>query len=422
MALSDWRSRIADHKMTPGIRVVAAVNEPYLRLLDIWIAQSGQFLPQQIDIVCMDKVSAEHCRQHYPDQIKPLQMSISDPRDRHSFWNARLACFAKLISDGENFLHTDLDAFWLKSPFPTLEKIDADLIFSMDMGIPGNVRQAWGFTLCCGFFQAKSSDASRRFFPAWQKRAKELGDDQVAANEILFAQGVTWKSCDSQIEGMRVGECQFEGKTLRLVALPLSHIPRHVPFYEQDALVVHPWFECSLFHCYLELLEYTLAHYGRLNPKANEAQLKQELDFPESLDECSAGTWRMASLALGDEPDNTRFLTLRGAMYMRLGENAHALSDFLCAKQLGDTSSVLCIWLSQAIMKNGKKSEACALLYPIASDRTIELPTIRQAAQIIYQSAGPLKASIFLLRALKEFGLVRTLTIINAWLARKLAS
>ncbi len=403
------------------MKVVSAVNAPYLPLLDVWMLQSGNFLAEKMTVVCMDGESAEYCAQQYPTTVEAINGELLNSRDRHGFWNARLAYLAALIQGGEDLLHTDLDAFWLKDPFPTLLAIDADLIFTKDLGIPKSIREAWGFTLCCGFFIARSTRANRHFFNLWQKRTKELGDDQVAANEILFGKNLSWQEAGDLPDGALWSHCDMEGETLKIVVLPLSCISRMVPFFIRDAIAVHPWFERSLFHSYLDLFRFVFARFGRLNPGIENVPLPPELEIPKSDDECSLATLGMASFALSESPGNSRFLTLRGAMYMRTGDLKNALADLHQAQRLGDTAHELSLWLAQALLQNKEYEQACALVYPLASNRDVGLPTIRIAAQIIKTSSGSIKAGLFLVTALRGFGVKKIFSIARSFYAKKLS-
>merc|ERR1711971_189106 len=62
-------------------------------------------------------------------------------------------------------LHTDIDAFWVRNVDHLLHNItnmypDADLVYSMDHGIPYELLKDWGLTLCNGFVLYRNTRAT----------------------------------------------------------------------------------------------------------------------------------------------------------------------------------------------------------------------------------------------------------------------
>ncbi len=319
---------------------------------------------------------------------------------------------ASLLEAGIDFIHTDLDAFWLQDPLPLLNKIDADLVFSMDMGIPAHVRERWGFTLCCGFFRLRSTPASRKFFQAWQQRTSQLGDDQIALNELLSAQDLTWEHLPGMPQGVLQASCVLGQKVLRIAVLPLALLPRVVPFYAQGALLAHPWFERPLFAAYLDLLARVMDRFGRLDPAPEVAQ-----DAPPELDECSAATWRMLGVILAEEIA-APCLLLRGAMYGRAGMPLEALEDFRLAQARLGWNSGLRVLMAEALLLTGDRRQAADVLWPIARDRMVELPVLRTSTMLMRRARGALQAVFFLARALVHWR-GRAFGFLLAWLRRR---
>lgn len=394
------------------MRVVSSVNAPYLPLLDIWLRQSAPYLPESLTLLCMDAASAQHCAVHHPGLVQVVANFGQHALDRHAFWLQRMAYFSTLADAGCDFVHTDLDAFWLNDPLPLLDQIDADLVFSMDMGIPARVRERWGFTLCCGFFLLRSTPATRQFLVAWRERTAQLGDDQIALNQLLLEQDVLWEALPGVPSGVLQTSCSSGDNLLRIAVLPLARVPRVVPFFSVGALVAHPWFERPLFNAYLSLFEYVLDRFGRL-----DAAPVSETPLPSGLDECSLATMRMLGIALADS-EQSHWLMLRGAMYGRAGLPAEALNDFSAAQLLAGWSSGLRLLTAEVLLATGQVTEAAEVLVPIVNDRMAELPVLRMAAGLLRKARGTPTALWFLVRALSRWR-GRAWSLFYTWLRRQ---
>lgn len=402
------------------MKVITSVNRPYLRLLQLWIAQSARHCPGKPVVVCMDEASADFCADQPVEVFRPTTRGVASNRDRHSFWGQRLSAIRELLDANTAIVHSDLDAFWLENPASLLESIDADLIFSKDMGIPDNIRQAWGFVLCCGLFMARNTAATRALFDRWQARTNQQGDDQIALNGLLFEQQPVWhKDARTDLEILR-SEIEIDGQNLRIAVLPLSHFTRVVPVAANGAMVAHPWFERSLFVNYLDLLAFTLKRFQRLDPP--EAWLQPLPDITVDLDECSLGTLKSLHFALREQPQSASFLTLRGAMYLRAQRSDLALADFRLAESLGEPTVALRLYLAESLLLTGDLPAAVALVVPLAGNQELELPSIRKAATILFKAKRPVAALWFLKDALRGFGLGRSLSMGRTWLKKRLSN
>ena len=400
------------------MEIVTAVNRPYLRLLDLWLAQSRPYMPSAPHIICMDQAAVAHCDERGDVITIKASDERTSTRDRHTFWLHRLRTVKQMVDQGHEVLHSDLDAFWLAPPTPLLQSIQADLVFSIDMGIPKNILDAWGFVLCCGFFLARPTPATQKLFSLWEKDTERIGDDQIAFNRLIFDASPDWQSADEIAPGTKRAQLSLGGQQLTIVVLPLSRITRVVPFGLQGPLVAHPWFERALFPCYLELMELVLHKFGTLNPKLPEQPSSSSAE-PESLDECSLGAVRMINTVLRDEPATAALLTLRGAMYLRAEAHELAQADLSRACTLEPPTPALRIYLAQALLGGGAAHEAYRLLAPLVLNTNLELPTIRQAALLIRQANGRSSEIHFLFKALQAFGFGRAFGIAKTWLFKR---
>lgn len=100
-------------------------------------------------------------------------------------WRKRLKSIFKLLNEGINVLHSDLDAIWLKNPLIFIEK-DYDIVASTGT-FPQNIYEKIGHTLCMGWIYYKSSTIVKQLFEnILNKDIQDNFDDQKEFNLELF--------------------------------------------------------------------------------------------------------------------------------------------------------------------------------------------------------------------------------------------
>jgi hypothetical protein len=178
---------------------------------------------------------------------------------RHGFdgtfgglWYQRTLVFEWLAASGVDFIHSDVDAVWLRDPRPLcFADASFDLVFSQGTDFPPETWRDWGFVLCCGLFAARAKAATAAFFAAVRTAAASVRDDQVAVNILLRQSGLTWSGAGENSYKLvtRQGRefiCHrqmlaglSEGFGLSVGLLPHHRVPR-LPVMGTDALVRHP--------------------------------------------------------------------------------------------------------------------------------------------------------------------------------------
>jgi hypothetical protein len=162
-------------------------------------------------------------------------------------WIARAELFSGLARAGVDFIHSDADAIWLRSPLEEMSSLDVDIAFSSGTVWPRTAVAKWGFVACCGFFAARATTATAAFFAEVAARARICGDDQVAVNEALMAMAARWDDhvpADRRTyEGVpfRVFAEPVIGRAgdLRVALLPHRRFPR-LPELSRETVVAHP--------------------------------------------------------------------------------------------------------------------------------------------------------------------------------------
>lgn len=183
---------------------VTFANLKYLPVLLNWIL----FLPQEqlarLRIYSLDKDLYHFLSERgFPTRLRPQ----TGPKNK--LWQLRTKVFNDLIHEGQDFLHSDTDAVWLRDPHSILREADADLTLSQGTIWPHDVVLNQKFVGCCGFFLARSNPKTQVFFRALSEHTANTGDDQVSLNRLLKDFAVSWQTSDTEQYSLSHDELPF---------------------------------------------------------------------------------------------------------------------------------------------------------------------------------------------------------------------
>ena len=201
----------------------------YRPILENWLVHLAALGIEGVRIYCLDEKTRDWCHERSVDAEL-----LSWDGNLRGLWQHRLAVFNGLLADGTEFIHSDLDAVWLKDPLAenSTARHTEDLVFSQGTVWPPAIHQEWGFVLCCGWFWVKPTVAAQQFFRDLIRDVANTGDDQISVNRLLKATGLRWETggrCDYQLPfGKHRVHCwshPLRGKTAdgRLSAVMLPH-------------------------------------------------------------------------------------------------------------------------------------------------------------------------------------------------------
>jgi hypothetical protein len=169
--------------------VISFADWNYLPLLELWLARLSQLGVTRVKVFCLDAKTAQWCEAH---GVAADRVAWSG--DLRELWVRRIAIFSQLLAAGEEFIHSDTDAIWVRNALHSGSAVGRaeDLIFSQGTVWPPDVHDRWGFVLCCGWFRAKPTLAARAFFQALETDVHATGDDQISVNRLLVKLGAQW--------------------------------------------------------------------------------------------------------------------------------------------------------------------------------------------------------------------------------------
>jgi hypothetical protein len=218
----------------------------YQPLLENWLRHVTAVGVDRIRVYCLDQPTWTWCHDNSLD-AELLEWN----RDLSSLWHKRLAVFNQLLTSGIEFIHSDTDAIWLRNPVAQdlAASYSVDIAFSQGTVWPHDVYQRWGFVLCCGWFWARATGASARFFQGLAEDVTSTGDDQISVNRLLQAAGIIWQAadrCDYELpfhdQPIRCWHQPLLGQTaggrLKVALLP-HRLYQRLPELAPDASVKH---------------------------------------------------------------------------------------------------------------------------------------------------------------------------------------
>lgn len=398
-------------------KIVTSVNAPYMKLLRLWLAQSASHMRGDLEVGCMDDTSFEQC--HALEHVSPTalpQLKISQD-SRHSLLVRHMAFFRGFLDAGHDILHTDIDAFWQRSPWPLLEGHADDIICSIEYGIPRDLASKWGFVLCTGFYLARSTPATRAFFARWQELLEYNAREQIAVNQLLASLDPVWEPAEVGDQQGHRCHVEIDGHRFSVLAVPYETVSRDLPYTAPESTVAHPYFERPFFTSHVELLEYTLRETGSVNGhtvSAEEASQVKGLGSRDAVSLCAL-RWRLAA-----SPASGPNWTHLGCLQLRMGDRAAAAVSFEQALIHGVDDPNTQLALALGLKQLGDSGRAREVLRRVAAHDRLEALISRPAAMALI-SLGSVREGLGLgLRSVRRAGLRESVRLLPLMIRDKL--
>jgi hypothetical protein len=217
--------------------VLVVASDAFARYLDNWLWHMDALGIDRIVIVAMDDVLAKRLT-----SVRFPVARVGFDGSEKGFWLSRAFIWSFLVDHGTAFIHSDVDAVWLRNPIPDYSNPGCDLMMSQGVAHPVDVHEKWGFVLCTGFFWAWPAPATRLLFKALVNPTSGIlrSDDQAVLNRLLAAVGTVWMTAGTSTYESRLGNYPFicfhepllgfsSTLGLRLTMLPHALFPRVQP-------------------------------------------------------------------------------------------------------------------------------------------------------------------------------------------------
>jgi len=236
----------ARERAAGGRVIIAFADSRYADVLMNWLVALALQHVNNYLVIALDRdLHALLSAHRVPCVLAELKGNLGD------LWVARIRVFAALCAAGIDFIHSDVDAIWLRDPRETyFGNGDVDLIASQGTTWPVDVHQQFGFVLCCGLFALRSSAASRQLLVELGADVELTRDDQVSLNRLIARRGIVWQMTPADCYYLSNGATRLlcskspiAGRTpdgLRVSMLP-HHLFQRVPLQlQQTPFVSHP--------------------------------------------------------------------------------------------------------------------------------------------------------------------------------------
>ena len=152
-----------------------------------------------------------------------------------SLWQLRIEIFRALVSNDVDFIHSDVDAVWLKNPLDRYywQQPTFDIVVSQGTVWPPDVFERWQFVLCCGFFVMRANERTRRLLQRMTASVAATGDDQISLNRLVledrpevFAGGRQYLNFRDVIILTSNEMMTVRSAKLALAVIPFAEVPR----------------------------------------------------------------------------------------------------------------------------------------------------------------------------------------------------
>lgn len=209
--------------------IVAFANSRYKRIALNWaehlkLLSISDYRVYSLDDVCYDFLLAH--------QIKTQRLTSDMCINNEFDFRTRFEIISELLDSGNDIIHSDLDAIWLRDPSELIVD-DYDIVASTGT-FPVNTYRKIGFTLCMGWMYYKSNKAVRDLFKSINQKPINLRDDQVLFNNTLFNTHLQYKINDIN---SNIKEVKFD--KFKIKVLDQKLISRDKPKCE-DTYICHP--------------------------------------------------------------------------------------------------------------------------------------------------------------------------------------
>jgi hypothetical protein len=161
--------------------IITFCNKEYKSVAPHWVMKIKE-LGQAYIVIASDEDTYEYLK------ARNIRTNLH-PHKGGSFWKYRMEVVYELLCQGNDVIHSDLDAFWEKNL--SLDHSSVDMWFSQGTVSPAEHVNRHGFVLCCGLFSVKSNDRTKEFFHTYLENFPEGVEDQAHINRTLI--DTDWK-------------------------------------------------------------------------------------------------------------------------------------------------------------------------------------------------------------------------------------
>lgn len=172
--------------------IVSQLAINYYPMLEKWLVYFKKHDLKNLLIIALDPIVYKKVSD-LGLQVYHLPIFAFQKNVKNILWYETVKFRQRIINSGVNYLHSDLDAFWLKNPYNFVTNLSGDIVSSIGYGTPRELVKNWGFVACLGFYYMKSNQNTRLFYNDYLKYTKRNKHDQDGLNTLLFENNIIWE-------------------------------------------------------------------------------------------------------------------------------------------------------------------------------------------------------------------------------------
>ena len=169
--------------MENSILTITFVNQNYIELAKNWLLSVEKTgYEGEIKIYALDDRTERSLPKDVIERV-PFEVTSLE-----SLWSLRVEIFRSISLSGTSFIHSDVDAVWLKNPLLYIKGTETPYIFSQGTVHPGDVHEDLNFVFCCGFFFSSAviqPKLTQDYMARWEESTRITQDDQTSINRII---------------------------------------------------------------------------------------------------------------------------------------------------------------------------------------------------------------------------------------------
>lgn len=230
-------------------KIVAFVDSSYIPVTKVWLHAIQELgLEKQVCLVTLD-ASAQAAFGNVEVLHRPLPVAEIG---LGALWEHRIAVLAEMLEAGEDVIHSDVDAIWLRDPWPDMNACGASAVFTQGTYWPRDVHEKNRVVVCCGLFYLAANASVLAFLNNVAGSLNEVKDDQIAINRVI-ARGIQGWEIEAPYEipfrdtsfvasrhPMHAELCLDPENNLSVAILPHHAYPRLVDRVDEEVVVAHP--------------------------------------------------------------------------------------------------------------------------------------------------------------------------------------
>lgn len=224
--------------------IACFVNGRYRRIAENWLAGIERLgLTDKALLVTLD----DEARSAFAGRaVRTSHRPVDCAQVNHVLYHRTLV-IDELLRKGNDVVHSDADAVWMRSPMSQLFDEGEDMVFSQGTTWPPKIFKRRGFVLCCGFYMIRATRSAIAFFSELVARINTDEQDQETLNYLVDDRFKDWQISEPYQVPIRKRhfiasrqKMRSENGDLRIAVLPHHLFPRLMP-EPAEVIVGHPF-------------------------------------------------------------------------------------------------------------------------------------------------------------------------------------